>query len=314
MTVRHEGDSSATAPTREVEMDNAQLERVRAATGFIAALDQSGGSTPTALARYGIAESEYTTNKEMSALMHSMRTRIVTSPSFTGDRILGAILFDDTLGRTIDGHLSAEYLWNVKNIVPFVKIDDGLADEVGGVQMMRPITDLSDRLDRAAKAGVFGTKMRSLIVSADPDAISAVVAQQFDVADRVMDAGLVPIIEPEVAISSPHKLDAEHILHALLTKQLDQLPPGRLLMLKLTLPSVDDLYRDLVRHPSVLRVAALSGGHERREACRLLACNPGIIASFSRALTEGLSVEQSDNEFDERLGSSVDAISAASRS
>lgn len=293
-------------------MDDQQRERVEAGRGFVAALDQSGGSTPAALRRYGVETGTDTDAAETADLIHAMRTRIMTSPAFVADRIIAAILFDDTLSRTVDGRLTADYLWNVKGIVPFVKIDDGLAPAVDGVQLMRPIDDLDERLDRATRAGVFGTKMRSLILAAEPQAISDLVVQQFEVASRVADRGLVPIIEPEVSITNPLRLEAEHILHTVLAERLDHFTAERPVMLKLTIPSLDDLYHDFVEHPGVLRVVALSGGFDRDDACRRLARNRGMIASFSRALTEGLSVDQSADEFDERLASSVAAIAEAS--
>jgi fructose-bisphosphate aldolase class I len=293
-------------------MTDEMLERMRTGKGFIAALDQSGGSTPKALRRYGIDESAYADEAQMFDLVHEMRARIITSPSFTGARIVGAILFEMTMDREIGGKGSAEYLWEVKRIVPFLKIDKGLADDVDGAQRMRPIPDLDALLDRARSHGVFGTKMRSLITLAHHRGVEAVVAQQFEVARQVLDAGLVPIIEPEVDIRSPQKEAAEALLHQALVRELDALDEGVQVMLKLTLPGEENLYADLVAHPRVLRVAALSGGYGRQEAVELLARNHGVIASFSRALTEGLDVHQTAAEFDAALHESVESIYRAS--
>jgi len=293
-------------------MDQAMLEKIREAPGFIAALDQSGGSTPKALMLYGVGEDEYSNDDEMFDRMHEMRSRIVTSPSFTGERILGAILFENTMDRQIEGRDSPDYLWNVKGIVPFLKVDKGLADEVDGAQVMKPIPDLDDLLSRAKAKGVFGTKMRSVIKVADQAGVDAVVDQQFEIGRRILDAGLVPIIEPEVDIKSPSKAEAEEMLEAAIGKQLDQLPEGQQVMLKLTLPERSDLYTGLVAHPKVLRVVALSGGYSREEANERLARCPGIVASFSRALTEGLSASQSDDDFDASLDSAIKSIYEAS--
>jgi len=293
-------------------MDQAMLEKIREAPGFIAALDQSGGSTPKALMLYGVGEDEYSNDDEMFDRMHEMRSRIVTSPSFTGERILGAILFENTMDRQIEGRDSPDYLWNVKGIVPFLKVDKGLADEVDGAQVMKPIPDLDDLLSRAKAKGVFGTKMRSVIKVADQAGVDAVVDQQFEIGRRILDAGLVPIIEPEVDIKSPSKAEAEEMLEAAIGKQLDQLPEGQQVMLKLTLPERSDLYAGLVAHPKVLRVVALSGGYSREEANERLARCPGIVASFSRALTEGLSASQSDDDFDASLDSAIKSIYEAS--
>lgn len=292
-------------------MNTDQLTKVQRGAGFIAALDQSGGSTPKALKLYGIAEDAYSGDEEMFDLVHEMRTRIITSPSFDGDRVLGAILFEDTMDRDVDGRPTADYLWNVKRIVPFLKVDKGLADEQDGAQVMKPIPGLDDLLTRARDKGVFGTKMRSVIKT--PGAgLQAVVDQQFEIGRQILAAGLVPIIEPEVDIHSPQKAEAEDQLKAALLEALDRLDDGQAVMLKLTLPSVDDLYRDLVAHPKVVRVVALSGGYDRDEACDKLAANHGVIASFSRALTEGLTAQQSDEQFNATLDAAITAIAKAS--
>lgn len=288
------------------------LERVRTGAGFIAALDQSGGSTPKALRLYGIEESEYSSEEEMFDLMHAMRSRIVTSPAFTGDRVLGAILFEMTMDRLIEGLGSAEYLWEVKQVVPFLKVDKGLADEVDGAQIMKPMPQLDALCERAVAAGVFGTKMRSVILHADAAGVDAIVAQQFEVGTQILGHGLVPIIEPEVDINSSTKAEAEDLLQRSILAQLDALGADQHVMLKLTLPSVDDLYLPLARHPKVLRVVALSGGYSRDDANAKLARNHGIIASFSRALTEGLTAQMSDDEFDTALDVAIAGIFAAS--
>ena len=288
------------------------LERVRTGAGFIAALDQSGGSTPKALRLYGIEESEYSSEEEMFDLMHAMRSRIVTSPAFTGDRVLGAILFEMTMDRLIEGLGSAEYLWEVKQVVPFLKVDKGLADEVDGAQIMKPLLQLDALCERAVAAGVFGTKMRSVILHANAAGVDAIVAQQFEVGTQILGHGLVPIIEPEVDINSSTKAEAEDLLQRSILAQLDALGADQHVMLKLTLPSVDDLYLPLARHPKVLRVVALSGGYSRDDANAKLARNHGIIASFSRALTEGLTAQMSDDEFDTALDVAIAGIFAAS--
>ncbi len=293
-------------------MNDEQFQKMKSGRGFIAALDQSGGSTPKALQLYGIPEDAYSDDDEMFNLVHEMRTRIITSPSFNGDRILGAILFEDTLQREIEGKGSAEYLWAVKQVVPFLKVDKGLADVSDDVQVMKPIPDLDDVLAQAIPKGVFGTKMRSFIKMANSAGIKAVVDQQFDLAHRILDAGLVPIIEPEVDIKSPQKGEAEDLLKATIRQHLDSLAPGRFVMLKISLPEVPDFYADLMRHPNVLRVVALSGGYTQEEADERLTANHGLIASFSRALTEGLNVNQTDKEFDKALGSSIASIYKAS--
>lgn len=293
-------------------MNAQQLEQMRSGKGFIAALDQSGGSTPKALKLYGVDESRYSNDEQMFDLIHAMRTRMMTSKAFTGERVLGAILFEGTMDRDVEGRGSADYLWQVKRVVPFLKVDKGLADEADGVQVMKPMPDLDRLLDKARSKGIFGTKMRSVIKVADATGIEAVVAQQFAVGRQILDAGLVPIIEPEVDIHSPSKDQAEVMLKKHLLAELDRQPADRPVMLKLTLPVVDDFYLELVKHPSVLRVVALSGGYSRDEANARLSRNHGMIASFSRALTEGLSDQQSDDEFDRTLDSAIAGIYAAS--
>ena len=293
-------------------MHTAQFNKVNTGQGFIAALDQSGGSTPKALRLYGIDESEYSGDEEMFALMHAMRARIITSPSFGGDRVLGAILFENTMDRSIEGRETAEYLWDVKQVVPFLKVDKGLVDDADGVQLMKPMPGLDELLARAVEKGVFGTKMRSVIKLADEAGIRAVVDQQFEVGRQILAGGLVPILEPEIDIKSPQKAEAEQLLKAMLLAGLDDLSADQSVMLKLTLPDSDDFYGDLVAHPRVARVVALSGGYSRDDANALLARNHGVTASFSRALTEGLSAKQSDAEFDSALDASIGAIYAAS--
>ena len=293
-------------------MNQQQYEKVRSARGFVAALDQSGGSTPKALRLYGIAEGTYSGDAAMYDLIHAMRTRIVTSPAFGGDRILGAILFEQTMDREIEGRGSADYLWSVKQVVPFLKIDKGLADEANGVQLMKPMPGLDALLARARDKGVFGTKMRSVIKHADAQGIDAVVTQQFSVGKQILAAGLMPIIEPEVDIHATDKEAAERVLEAAIRKHLDTLGADQQVMLKLTLPSVDDFYAGLVRHPKVLRVVALSGGYTRDDANRRLARNHGVVASFSRALTEGLTAQQTDAQFKQALDTSIASIYEAS--
>jgi fructose-bisphosphate aldolase class I len=293
-------------------MNHEQLEKVRDGKGFIAALDQSGGSTPKALKLYGVGEDEYSNDAEMFDRIHEMRTRIVTSPSFSGERILGAILFEDTMDRQIEGQDTPTYLWSVKGVVPFLKVDKGLADEADGAQVMKPIPGLDELLQRAVAKGVFGTKMRSVIKLANPAGIDAVVDQQFEIGKQILAAGLVPIIEPEVDIHSPEKAEAEALLKAAILRQLDTLGDDDVVMLKLTLPDEVGFYRELIDHPKVLRVVALSGGYTREDANEKLARNEGMIASFSRALTEGLSAQQSDDAFDESLDSSIKSIYEAS--
>jgi fructose-bisphosphate aldolase class I len=293
-------------------MNQQQHDKVKSAKGFIAALDQSGGSTPKALSLYGIAPQAYSGEQQMFDLMHAMRTRIITSPAFAGDRILGAILFEQTMDRDIEGRGSADYLWSVKQVVPFLKIDKGLAEEANGVQLMKAMPNLDALLERAKGKGVFGTKMRSVVKHADPKGIEDVVAQQFTVARQILAAGLMPIIEPEVDIHATDKQGAERLLKASILEHLGKLGPQQQVMLKLTIPSADNFYADLVKHPKVLRVVALSGGYSREEANRLLARNQGVIASFSRALTEGLTAQQSDEEFNRALDASIASIYEAS--
>ncbi len=293
-------------------MNDEQLRKIRSGSGFIAALDQSGGSTPRALELYGVPQDAYADDDEMFALMHEMRSRIIVSPSFGSDRILGAILFEDTMDRAIEGRSSVDYLWNAKGVVPFLKVDKGLADERDGVQIMRPIPGLDALLSRARTNDVFGTKMRSFIKFANLAGVQAVVEQQFGVARQILAARLVPIIEPEIDIDSPEKRQAEALLKVALMEQLDRLERDQFVMVKISLPDIDDFYADLRSHPSVLRVLALSGGYSREEADARLARNPGVIASFSRALTERLSMDQSDEDFDATLNSSIAAIYQAS--
>ena len=285
---------------------------MREGKGFIAALDQSGGSTPKALKLYGIEESEYSGEAQMFDLIHAMRTRMIKSPAFTGDRVLGAILFEGTMDRDIDGIGSAEYLWSKKGVIPFLKVDKGLADEANGAQVMKPMPELDALLARAVSKGIFGTKMRSVIKLANKAGIDAVVKQQFEVGRQILAAGLVPIIEPEVDINSPEKSAAEDLLKAAIAAELAQQPADKPIMLKLTLPNTDNFYADFVKHPSVLRVVALSGGYSREDANAKLSRNNGMIASFSRALTEGLSAKQSESEFNAMLDSTIAGIYAAS--
>jgi fructose-bisphosphate aldolase class I len=292
--------------------DPRQTERMRSGRGFIAALDQSGGSTPKALRLYGIDESMYSSEAQMFDLIHEMRTRIITSPVFGGDRVLAAILFAQTMDRQVGGQAAATFLWREKTVVPFLKIDQGLAAVADGVQLMKPMEGLDDLLARAVENEIFGTKERSVIGAADRVGIVAVVEQQFEVAERVRAHGLMPILEPEVTVTIPDKAEAEDILRGVIVEHLDSLPDGEQVMVKLSLPSVVDFYRPLIEHPRVLRVVALSGGLSRVEADALLARNRGLIASFSRALTEGLSVHQSDAEFDATLDAAIRAIYDAS--
>ncbi|MEI7886326.1 MAG: fructose bisphosphate aldolase [Actinomycetes bacterium] len=293
-------------------MNEQQLAKARHDAGFIAALDQSGGSSAKALGLYGISEDSFSGDAEMFDIIHQMRTRIITSPSFTGDRILGAILFENTMDRQIDGIGTAQFLWERKQVLPFLKVDKGLEDEVNGAQLMKPMPDLDALLQRAVGHGIFGTKMRSVIKVDHETGVQAVVDQQFEVAKQILAAGLVPIIEPEVDIHSPSKAPAEERLRAALLVQLDALDANQEVMLKLTLPETDDYYSVLVEHPKVVRVVALSGGYSREEANARLSRNHGVIASFSRALTEGLSAQQTPAEFDAALDASIGSISAAS--
>jgi fructose-bisphosphate aldolase, class I len=289
-----------------------QQQQMKTGSGFIAALDQSGGSTPKALHQYGIKEGAWSNDDEMFAIVHQMRTRIITSPGFSGKRIIAAILFEDTMDRDIAGKPTGDYLWNDKQVVPFLKVDKGLAAEQDGVQLMKPIPGLGALLESAKKKGMFGTKMRSVIKQANAAGIKNIVRQQFEIAGQIISAGLVPIIEPEVDIRCPEKAKAEQLLKEAILKELSQLPAGQLVMLKLTIPDQDDFYADLIRHPKVLRVVALSGGYTREEANARLRKNHGLIASFSRALVEGLSAQQSDAEFNAMLDKSIQSIFDAS--
>jgi fructose-bisphosphate aldolase class I len=293
-------------------MNEQQQQKMKTHPGFIAALDQSGGSTPDALRHYGIKEGAWSNEDEMFAIVHKMRTRIITSPSFTGERIIGAILFENTMDRDIERRPTADYLWNVRRVVPFLKVDKGLAAEKDGVQLMKPMPALATLLDKAKGKDIFGTKMRSFIKQANPTGIKDIVNQQFEVAGQISAAGLLPIIEPEVDIHCPEKAKAEALLKAAILEKLSQLPAGRLVMLKLTLPEQDNFYADCVRHPNVLRVVALSGGYTREEANDRLRRNHGIVASFSRALVEELSAQQSDAEFNTLLDGSIQSIFKAS--
>ena len=293
-------------------MNSEQLEKIRTGSGFIAALDQSGGSTPKALKAYGIEESQYNGDDEMFDRIHEMRTRIVTSQSFSGSRILGAILFENTMDRSIDGMSSSDYLWSIKGVVPFLKVDKGLADEQHGVQVIKPIDGLDGLLDKASENNIFGTKMRSVIKSANEDGINAVVDQQFEIGNRILQAGLMPIIEPEVDIHSPEKSACEGLMRDAIMRNLELLSGGDAVMLKLTLPEEDNFYSGLVESEKILRVVALSGGYSREEANARMSRNSGVVASFSRALTEGLSAQQSQSDFDSLLDSSIQSIFDAS--
>lgn len=290
-----------------------QLERIKNDTGFIAALDQSGGSTPKALRMYGVEESDYENDDEMFAQVHEMRSRIMTCECFSSERVLGAILFEDTMDREVNGKATAAYLWEDKNIVPFLKVDKGLAEQMDGVQVMLPISGLDALLDKAKNSPVFGTKMRSVIHSASASGIETVVQQQFDVAKQIISKGFMPIVEPEVNIESTEKLACEVLLKAEILRNLERLEGDQQVMLKLTLPEEAGFYKDLIDHPQVLKVVALSGGYSRDEACERLAQNPGMIASFSRAFTEGLSKQQSDEEFANTIDASIDKIYSASK-
>jgi len=293
-------------------MNTDQLEKVKTATGFFAALDQSGGSTPGALAEYGIGRDRYSTDAEMFDFVHAMRTRVYTSPAFDGTRVIASILFQQTMQREVDGLPTARYLWERKNVVPILKVDLGLADETDGVQLMKPIGNLDDSLEQAIKHGVFGTKMRSVIKDANEAGIGAIVEQQFRYGDRIRAAGLVPILEPEVSIASPHKEQAETLLRDAISKHVEALPAEAMIMVKLTIPTQRDLYADLAADPRVLRVLALSGGYSRDEACALLVHDHAMIASFSRALLEGLTDGQTDDQFNARLNASIAQIYEAS--
>ncbi|MCT0254052.1 MULTISPECIES: fructose bisphosphate aldolase [unclassified Synechocystis] len=295
-----------------LKLNQEQLEKMKSHPGFIAALDQSGGSTPVALAHYGIEPDTYSGEDEMFALVHEMRTRIMTSPGFTGERILAAILFEDTMDREVEGQPTANYLWKQKQIVPILKVDKGLAEEKDGSQLMKPIPQLDELLIKARKKGIFGTKMRSFIKQANASGIEAIVNQQFELAQQIIAAGLVPIIEPEVDIHCPEKAQAETLLKAAILKHLDQLAEGQWVMLKLTLPEQDNFYTDCIERANVLRVVALSGGYSQAEANERLCRNHGVIASFSRALTEGLTAQQNDAEFNATLDKSIEKIYQAS--
>jgi len=292
---------------------NQQLDKIRNEPGFIAALDQSGGSTPKALANYGIESSAFSNDEEMFDLIHAMRTRIMTSPAFNGDRIMGAILFENTMDREVEGQATADYLWEVKRVVPFLKVDKGLADEQNGAQVMKPMPGLDELLQKARQKHIFGTKMRSVVKTANAVGVEAVVAQQFEFGIRIVEAGLVPIIEPEVDINSPEKAATEELLKNAILTHLDGLADGQLVMLKLTLPEEDNFYAACIEHPRVLKVVALSGGYSRDEANQRLARQNGMVASFSRALSEGLSAGQSDDEFNQVLDASIESIFRASR-
>ena len=294
------------------ETSSEQLNKMKQSPGFVAALDQSGGSTPKALAAYGVKEDSWTDEEGMYALVHQMRTRIITSPSFTGQRILGAILFENTMDREIQGRPTADYLWQVKEIVPFLKVDNGLAPEKNGVQLMKPMPQLPDLLAKAKTKNIFGTKMRSLIKQANETGIQDIVSQQFEIAAQINALGMVPIIEPEVDIHSPEKAQAEELLKTHLLQKLDQLPKGQFVFLKLSIPTEDNLYLDFVNHPAVVRVLALSGGYSRHEGDERLRRNRGIIASFSRALLEDLTAQQSEPEFNAVLGAAIESIYQAS--
>ena len=296
----------------EAAANRQQLQKVKSAPGFIAALDQSGGSTPAALRDYGIQDDAWTSEEEMLAIVHQMRTRIMTSPRFTGEQILGAILFENTMDREIEGEPTADYLWNVKRIVPFLKIDKGLATEQDGVRLMKPMPQLAGLLAKARAKRIFGTKMRSVIKQANAAGVAQIVDQQFELAGQILAGDLMPIVEPEVDIHCPDKAKAEALLRAALLEKLNHLPAGQLVMLKLTLPEQDDFYADCVGHPRVLRVVALSGGYSREEANDRLRRNHAVVASFSRALVEGLSARQSDAEFNALLDRSIQSIFEAS--
>lgn len=294
------------------DVNEQQLQKMKTQPGFVAALDQSGGSTPKALAAYGIKEGAWANEEEMFAIVHQMRTRIITSPSFTGERILGAILFENTMDRDIQGQPTADYLWNVKKVVPFLKVDQGLAEEKNGVRLMKSMPQLSSLLSKAKAKRIFGTKMRSFISQANKSGIKQIVEQQFAVGAQILAAGLLPIIEPEVDIHCPDKAKAEELLKAAIVEKLNKLPAGQLVLLKITIPEQDDFYAELVSHPKIVRVLALSGGYSRGEANERLGRNPGVVASFSRALLEDLSAQQSDGEFNAVLAASIQSIFEAS--
>jgi fructose-bisphosphate aldolase class I len=298
---------------KSIGLNEQQLQKMKSHPGFIAALDQSGGSTPKALALYGIKEGAWSNEDEMFAIVHQMRTRMITDPSFTGERIIGAILFENTMDREIDGQPTPDYLWNVKRVVPFLKVDKGLDAEKEGVQLMKPMPALAALLEKARSKRIFGTKMRSVIKQANATGIKAIVNQQFELAAQIIAAGLMPIVEPEIDIHCPEKSKAEGLLKAAILEKLNQLPQGQMVMLKLTLPELDNFYADFVKHPKVLRVVALSGGYSRDEANNRLRRNHGVVASFSRALAEGLSAQQSAVEFNATLNKSIQSIFEASK-
>ena len=297
---------------KSIGLNDQQLQKIKSHPGFIAALDQSGGSTPKALALYGIKEGTWSNEDEMFAIVHEMRTRMITSPAFNGERIIGAILFENTMDRGIEGQATADYLWNVKGVVPFLKVDKGLEAEKEGVQLMKPMPGLAALLEKAKSKRVFGTKMRSFIKQANTEGIKEIVNQQFELAAQIIDAGLLPIVEPEIDIHCPEKAKAEELLKAAILEKLNQLPQGQMVMLKLTLPEQNNFYGDFVKHPKVLRVVALSGGYSRDEANKRLRRNHGVIASFSRALAEGLSAQQTNAEFNAVLDKSIQSIFDAS--
>jgi len=299
---------------KSIAVNAEQLQKVKTSPGFIAALDQSGGSTPKALRLYGVQENTWSSDEEMFAIVHQMRTRIITSPAFNGDRIIGAILFENTMDREIEGQPTADYLWNVKRVVPFLKVDQGLAAEKDGVQLMKPMPMLPALLDKARAKRIFGTKMRSFIKRADEAGTKNIVIQQFEIAQQIISANLVPIIEPEIDIHCPEKGKAEQLLKAAILEKVNELPDGQFIMLKLTLPEQNDFYAEFVKHPRVLRVVALSGGYSREEANNRLRKNHGVVASFSRALVEGLTAQQSDAEFNAMLDKSIQCIFDASNS
>ena len=297
---------------KSIAVNEEQLKKIKTSPGFIAALDQSGGSTPKALRLYGIQESSWSSDEEMFTIVHQMRTRIVTSPAFNGERIIGAILFENTMDREIEGQPTADYLWKVKRVVPFLKVDQGLAAEKDGVQLMKPMPKLAALLDRARGKRIFGTKMRSVIKQANEAGVKDIVNQQFEIGRQISSKDLVPILEPEIDIHCPEKGKAEQLLRASILKHLNELPGGQFVMLKLTLPEQDDFYAELVKHPKVLRVVALSGGYSREEANNRLRKQHGVVASFSRALVEGLTAQQSDAEFNAMLDKSIQSIFDAS--
>jgi fructose-bisphosphate aldolase class I len=299
---------------KSIAVNEEQLQKIKTSPGFIAALDQSGGSTPKALRLYGIQENTWSSDEEMFALVHQMRTRIIVSPAFNGKRIIGAILFENTMDREIEGQSTADYLWNVKRVVPFLKVDQGLAAEKDGVQLMKAMPMLSALLEKARAKRIFGTKMRSFIKQADEAGIKNIVIQQFEIGQQIISANLVPIIEPEIDIHCPEKGKAEQLLKATILEKVNELPVGQFVMLKLTLPEQDDFYAEFVKHPKVLRVVALSGGYSREEANNRLRKNHGVVASFSRALVEGLTAQQSDAEFNAMLDKSIQSIFDASNS